>query len=93
MLLSSHITSLQSNQDISDFRLFNETTHQIFENLINGEAWSEISDDMDPQLAYNKLDEIRTTALGTINRKIHRNFYVYHVKTNGMIRNHGFYHD
>ena len=48
----------QPKQERREFRIFNETNDAVFRQLINNETWTEITDDMDAQESYTKIDEI-----------------------------------
>ena len=48
-----------------DIRIFNEANNETFKQLINDESWDEITDNMDAQSAFNKLEEIYTKHYNT----------------------------
>ena len=56
--LLSKINATKQKYIQTDFRIMNEANHEKFKNLINDEPWSEISDDMDAQTAFDNFDAI-----------------------------------
>ena len=64
-------------QEKNECRLFNEANNAFFKQLINDETWTDhITDDMDAQEAYDKLDDIYMTHYNTayplISKRIRR---------------------
>ena len=53
-----HLRATKIKTDKSEQRMFNEANHQTFGHLISAETWDGITDDMDAQTAYDKLENI-----------------------------------
>ena len=63
---------------VSRYRIFNEAKNQTFSQLIDTETWDEITDDMNAQESYDKLNEIYMSHYDT----------AYPLKSNRIRRNH-----